>query len=66
MPAEIRDSLFSSSAISRKAGGTGLGTKIVKDVVHAHHGNISVESEVGIGTTFNIDLPIAPVTHPTP
>lgn len=66
MPAEIRDSLFSSSAISRKAGGTGLGTKIVKDVVDAHHGKISVESEIGIGTTFNINLPIAPVTHPTP
>lgn len=66
MPAEIRDSLFGSSAISRKPGGTGLGTKIVKDVVDAHHGEISVQSEVGIGTTFNINLPIAPVTHPTP
>lgn len=66
MPAEIRDSLFSSAAISRKAGGTGLGTKIVKDVIDAHHGNISVESKIGIGTTFNIYLPIAPVTHPTP
>lgn len=66
MPAEIRDSLFSSSAISHKPGGTGLGTKIVKDVVDAHHGNISVESEVGIGTTFNINLPLTPTTHPTP
>jgi signal transduction histidine kinase len=66
MPAEIRDSLFSASAISQKKGGTGLGTKIVKDVVDAHHGNITVESEIGIGTTFNINLPIAPVSHPTP
>lgn len=65
MPAEIRNSLFSTSAISRKLGGTGLGTKIVKDVVDAHHGEISVQSEVGIGTTFRINLPIAPVTHPT-
>ncbi len=66
MPAEIRDSLFSSSAISKKKGGTGLGTKIVKDVVDAHHGKISVESEVGIGTTFSINLPLAPDPHPTP
>ncbi len=60
MPAEIRDSLFSTSAISRKKGGTGLGTKIVKDVVDAHNGEISVESEEGIGTTFNINLPFKP------
>jgi len=66
MPAEIRDSLFSSSAISQKPGGTGLGTKIVKDVIDAHHGNISVQSEIGIGTTFNINLPITPITHPAP
>ena len=58
MPAEIRDSLFTSRAMSRKKGGTGLGTKIVKDVVDAHHGQISVESEIGIGTTFNILFPL--------
>lgn len=66
MPAEIRDSLFTTSAMSKKKGGTGLGTKIVKDVVDAHHGKITVESEVGIGTTFNINLPLAPDSHPTP
>jgi len=66
MPAEIRDSLFTTATISKKKGGTGLGTKIVKDVIDAHHGNITVESETGIGTTFNINLPIAPVSHPTP
>ena len=66
MPAEIRDSLFTASAMSKKKGGTGLGTKIVKDVIDAHHGNITVESEPGQGTTFNINLPINPVSHPTP
>jgi signal transduction histidine kinase len=66
MPAEIRDSLFSAATISRKKRGTGLGTKIVKDVVDAHHGNITVESEIGKGTVFNINLPIAPIPHPTP
>lgn len=60
MPPEIRDSLFTSRAISRKPGGTGLGTKIVKDVVDAHGGNITVESEEGRGTTFHLRLPINP------
>jgi signal transduction histidine kinase len=58
MPPEIRDSLFTSRAISRKAGGTGLGTKIVKDVVDAHTGHINVESEVGKGTTFRLIFPL--------
>jgi len=60
MPPEIRDSLFSARAVSRKAGGTGLGTKIVKDVVEAHKGQITVESEIGVGTTFHIRLPLDP------
>lgn len=53
---EVRDSLFTYRAISSKAGGTGLGTKIVKDVVDAHGGTISVESEEGKGTAFHITL----------
>jgi signal transduction histidine kinase len=60
MPPEVRDSLFTSRVASRKAGGTGLGTKIVKDVVDAHGGRITVESEVGKGTTFRIRLPLRP------
>ncbi|MDH3504668.1 MAG: response regulator [Nitrospirota bacterium] len=60
MPPEIRESLFSARAISRKHGGTGLGTKIVKDVVDAHGGSITVESEEGIGTTFHLHLPLEP------
>ncbi len=60
MPAEILDSLFSTSTVSRKKGGTGLGTKIVKDVVDAHQGKISVKSEIGKGTIFDIKLPLSP------
>ncbi|MGB4888179.1 MAG: GAF domain-containing sensor histidine kinase [Nitrospira sp.] len=58
MPAEVLKSLFTYSAISRKVGGTGLGTKIVKDVVDAHGGSITVESEPGVGTSFHITLPL--------
>jgi signal transduction histidine kinase len=60
MPADIRDSLFSARVISRKAGGTGLGTKIVKDAVDVHGGTIGVESREGVGTTFHIHLPLRP------
>jgi signal transduction histidine kinase len=61
IPPEIRDTLFTSAAKSSKRGGSGLGTKIVKDVVDAHNGKISVESELGIGTTFHIYLPLRPL-----
>jgi len=60
MPPEIRESLFSVRAISTKQGGTGLGTKIVKDVVDAHKGTIWVESEPNVGTTFHLRLPLDP------
>jgi len=60
MPPEVRDRLFTSRAVSTKATGTGLGTKIVKDVVSAHGGQITVESEVGVGTTFHIRLALDP------
>lgn len=61
MPQEVRESLFTTGAISTKPGGTGLGTKIIKDIVDAHGGSITVESEEGIGTTFHLHLPFEPV-----
>jgi len=58
MSDEVRQSLFTSQTISRNAGGTGLGTKIVKDVVDAHGGRITVDSKKGFGTAFSIQLPV--------
>ena len=43
-----------------KAFGTGLGLSIVKRVAEAHHGELTVRSEEGRGTTFVIRLPSAP------
>jgi len=67
MPPEVRDNLFTKRLISRKSGGTGLGTKIVKDAVDSHGGQITVDSQVGEGTTFHIRLPIhQPVSSQKP
>jgi len=42
----------------RKSGGTGIGLAIVKEIVDAHRGRISVNSASGEGTTFDVALPL--------
>ena len=46
-------------ARSRELGGTGLGLSIVKHIIHAHRGEITVESKPGGGSTFLFTLPKA-------
>jgi two-component system phosphate regulon sensor histidine kinase PhoR len=41
-----------STSRSRETGGTGLGLSIVKHVLNLHHARLSIESEVGRGSTF--------------
>ncbi|GEM_PF-361496 len=52
---------FSRGSNTSGVTGTGLGLYIVRELVLAHGGEVSVESEVGKGTTFFIQLPKEPV-----
>ncbi len=45
-------------ARSRKLGGTGLGLAIVKHISKVHGGDVSVESALGKGSAFSIELPL--------
>jgi PAS domain S-box-containing protein len=58
IPNDVKDKLF-KPLFTGKAKGTGLGLAVVKRIVEAHAGQVSVESEVGKGSTFTVKLPAA-------
>lgn len=55
---KIFDPFFTTKRMDKQRG-TGLGLSIVHSILDDHKGYISVESKVGIGTTFSIFLPIS-------
>jgi GAF domain-containing protein/DNA-binding LacI/PurR family transcriptional regulator/DNA-binding response OmpR family regulator len=63
IPEEKLDSIFEEftqvdGSTTRSVGGTGLGLPISRYFVEMHGGKITVESELGAGSTFTITLPI--------
>jgi signal transduction histidine kinase len=62
--AEIWDPFMQVDAsTTRTAGGTGLGLAIVRQLAELMGGAVSVDSEVGRGSTFSLRLPSYPLSH---
>ena len=59
IPENIKDKIFQPFFTTKPTGqGTGLGLSLAYDIVKAHGGEIKVNSKVGIGTEFTIQLPV--------
>lgn len=63
IPAQDLEHIFQrfytvNKAHSQKMGGSGLGLSIVETIIEKHNGHITVESELGKGTTFIVSLPL--------
>lgn len=60
MPQSVMDKIFDPFYTTKGVNeGTGLGLSISHGIIEKHGGNVSVESEEGVGTCFIINLPIA-------
>lgn len=65
IPDSFRDSIFqkfaqAESGSERASSGTGLGLSVVKSIIEQHSGRVGYYSRIGLGSTFFIDLPLAP------
>ena len=66
IPEQFRAKIFdrfwrADTSRNRETGGSGLGLSIVKSIIAAHGGTVSVHETPGGGATFRVSLPLAPV-----
>src|SRR6185503_6039365 len=59
MEDEVRQKVFEPFYTTKGMQGTGLGLAVSYGIIERHEGLITVESKVGHGTSFVIDLPVA-------
>jgi signal transduction histidine kinase len=59
IPQDVLGKIFDPFFTTKTHGGTGLGLAISKQIIEEVRGRISVESEVGRGTRFSVELPVA-------
>ena len=65
MDETTRQRLFEPFFTTKDADrGTGLGLSIIYAIVRNHDGEIAVESEQGVGTTFKVMLPVVDESYP--
>ncbi len=61
IPHELKERIFEAFFTTKEEGkGTGLGLSISCDIINKHHGELLMESIVGVGTTFTVKLPRTP------
>ncbi|MGK6349740.1 7TM diverse intracellular signaling domain-containing protein [Parapedobacter sp. DT-150] len=59
MPASVREKIFEPFFTTKEVGeGTGLGMSIAYNTVKKHQGEIKIDSEIGVGTTFTLIIPL--------
>jgi two-component system NtrC family sensor kinase len=64
IPPENRARVFDAFYTTKEIGkGTGLGLSISAGIIRKHGGEITLSSEVGVGSTFTVRLPLKQTAH---